>query len=252
MAFDLETSAGEILQLERRLSDRDRPNAHPRVVLVGSPNAGKSRLFNALLEREQAIVSPQAGTTRDYLIAPCDFDGLVVELVDTAGIEDPLDAISGQAQSARAEQSACADLLLYCQTAYECVKSWEAVQNHSAVLPVATKGDLFPLAQLSGWFVTSAETGAGLQELRSAIASLIRGGQEEASPPLGTAARCRGSILLAEDYLRKAARAISLGYGEELVALDLHLAVEELGRVIGAVVTDDILDRIFNRFCIGK
>ena len=102
--------------LAQRLDDRDRPEGHPRVVLVGPPNVGKSRLFNALLGRDQAIVSPQAGTTRDYLTGLCDCDGLTVELVDTAGIEEAGDTIADQAQALRVQQAGRADLLLDCRS----------------------------------------------------------------------------------------------------------------------------------------
>ena len=95
-------------ELARRLSDRENADGHPRVVLVGPPNVGKSRLFNALLGQDRAIVSPQAGTTRDYLSALCDCDGLTVELVDTAGIEAAGDTITAQAQAlARRSDRAC-------------------------------------------------------------------------------------------------------------------------------------------------
>src|ERR1019366_7072058 len=100
-----------------QLTERERPDAHRRVVLVGPPNAGKSRLYNALLNRDRAIVSPRAGTTRDYLSELCDCDGLTVELVDTAGIDQPADAVTTQAQALRADQSARADLLLVCCSA---------------------------------------------------------------------------------------------------------------------------------------
>ena len=88
LAADLDRSARQLSDLARRLDERGRPEGYPRVVLVGPPNAGKSRLFNALLGLDRAIVSPQAGTTRDYLTGLCDCDGLTVELVDTAGIEE--------------------------------------------------------------------------------------------------------------------------------------------------------------------
>ncbi len=88
--------------------------------------------------------------------------------------------------------------------------------------------------------------------MRAAVARRIRGEEGEGSLPAGTAARCRGSILRAEAALRSAAESMVVGGGDELVAFDLRLAVEELGKVVGAVVTDDILDRIFRRFCIGK
>jgi tRNA modification GTPase len=99
---------------------------------------------------------------------------------------------------------------------------------------------------------TSAATGEGVADLRSAIASRIRGQHGEGNAPVGTAARCRDSILAADAALRSAAESLVAGGGDELVAFDLRLAVEELGKVVGAVVTDDILDRIFRRFCIGK
>ena len=100
--------------------------------------------------------------------------------------------------------------------------------------------------------VTSAATGAGLPTLRSAIAATIRNQEAEGNLPAGTAARCRGSLLGAKEALRSAAETLLVGGGDELVAVDLRLALDELGRVVGAVVTDDILDRIFSRFCIGK
>jgi tRNA modification GTPase len=256
LADELEGSARELQSLARRLDDRDRPGGHPRVVLVGPPNAGKSRLFNALLGRDRAIVSPEAGTTRDYLTALCDCDGLTMELVDTAGMESAADGITAQAQAARAGQAARADLLLDCRSAEAAESASPGFPNYGAVLGVRTKCDLTPLAVPAdgsdGPLRTSAATGEGLDELRSAIANRIRGESVEGSLPSATAARCRGSILRAESALRSAAESMMLGGGDELVAFDLRLAVEELGKVVGAVVTDDILDRIFRRFCIGK
>ncbi len=100
--------------------------------------------------------------------------------------------------------------------------------------------------------MTSAATGQGLDDLRLAIADRIRRHDREGDLPAGTAAHCRGSILSAESALRSASQVIQSGGGDELVAFDLHQSVDELGKVVGAVVTDDILDRIFRRFCIGK
>ena len=89
-------------RIARQLSERERTFDHRSVVLVGPPNAGKSRLFNALLGRDRAIVSPQSGTTRDYIAEICDCDGLSVELVDTAGFDEPTDAVGSEAQALRA------------------------------------------------------------------------------------------------------------------------------------------------------
>jgi tRNA modification GTPase len=256
LADELDGSARELQALARRLDERDRPDGYPRVALVGPPNAGKSRLFNALLGREQAIVSPQAGTTRDYLTALCDCDGLTIELVDTAGIESASDAITIQAQAHRADQAARADLLLDCRSADTADPASHEFPNDCAVLSVLTKCDLAPLVcpadDSTRRLPTSAATGEGIEELRAVIARRIRGEAGEGSLPAGTSARCRGSILRAEAALRSVAESIAVGGGDELVAFDLRLAVEELGKIVGAVVTDDILDRIFRRFCIGK
>jgi len=256
LAGELDQFAAELAGLEQRLRERDRPEIYPRVVLVGPPNAGKSRLFNALLGREQAIVSPRAGTTRDYLTAVCDCDGLDVELVDTAGIELPDGSIATHAQAFRAREAARADLLLDCRSAELEWRSVEASAQAGPRLPVWTKGDLaLPASAGPADFlpiVTSAVTGTGLDHLRSAIARSIRQHDSGGDLPAGTGARCRGSLASARAALKSAAETLLDGGGDELVAFDVRLAIEELGKIVGAVVTDDVLDRIFRRFCIGK
>jgi tRNA modification GTPase len=254
LAAELDQSSRELEALARRLDERGRPDGHPRVVLVGPPNVGKSRLFNALLGRDRAIVSPRAGTTRDYLMALCDCDGLTVELVDTAGIEEADDDVAAMAQIHRTEQADRADLLLDCWPA-----AWglPAIEHDGrATIRVRTRCDEVAPSDIADTpfdaVLTSAETGAGLDELRTAIATFLRTGDSEGDLPAGTAARCRGSLVRAETALRSAADSLLAGGGDELVAFDVRLAAEELGRVVGAVVTDDILDRIFQRFCIGK
>ncbi len=99
---------------------------------------------------------------------------------------------------------------------------------------------------------TSAETGAGLADLRAAIASSLRSRSSSADLPAGTSARCGESLTRASESLRNAALSLAGGFGDEFVALDLRQALDDLGLVLGATVTDDILDRIFQRFCIGK
>jgi tRNA modification GTPase len=258
LAEELDRAAVDLQSLARQLSERDRREGYPRAVLVGPPNVGKSRLFNALLGQDQAIVSPQAGTTRDYLTALCDCDGLTVELVDTAGIESAVDAITSQAQAHRADQARRADLVLDCRSAdmVEFPAAAAADASDRPHLCVWTKCDQALPGPAgdgpTGMVRTSAATGAGLEDLRCAMARLLRNQVDEGNLPAGTAARCRGSILGAEQALRSASETLSLCGGDELVAFDLRLAIEELGRVVGAVVTDDILDRIFSRFCIGK
>jgi tRNA modification GTPase len=255
LAGELEHAADRLEDLERRLNDRDRADGHPRVVLFGPPNVGKSRLYNALIGNGRAIVSPQAGTTRDYLSAPCDCDGLTVEMVDTAGVEAAGDSVTAQAQALSRLQFERADLLLVCRAADTCDILAAAPTARCRRLLVWTKSDQAmpgPGGGCAHPIVTSAATGFGLEALRSAIAQSIRCEGTDRILPAGTGARCRGSLRRAREALAQASECLVRGDGEELVAFDLRLAVEELGKVVGAVVTDDILDRIFRRFCIGK
>jgi tRNA modification GTPase len=220
------------------------------VVLVGPPNAGKSRLFNALLGEARALVSPQSGTTRDYLSAPCPCDGLTVDLIDTAGLEAASGPIAARAQSLRDEQAARADLLLVC--ASPDTPEPPPIAADRPRLRVWTKLDLAPPPPDPDILATSAETGAGLAALRRAIASALRHQSADGDLPTSTAARCRDNLARAGGSLRAASETLLMGGGDELVAIDLRQSVDELGKVVGAVVTDDILDRIFRRFCIGK
>jgi tRNA modification GTPase len=253
LGLSLDEAAAEVALLESRLRGRDRPEGHPCVVLVGPPNAGKSRLFNALVGSEQALVSPHAGTTRDYLTDHCDCDGLTVALIDTAGAEPVKSAIMAQAQALRQRQMEQADLLLACHSADTAGQSVTIPPDRPRI-DVWTKCDLAepgPVGAVA-MLATSAATGAGVRALRSAIAAMLHAGASEDDLPTGTAARCRASFVRAGEALKEASATLLQGGGDELVAIDLRQAVDELGKVVGAVVTDDILDRIFRRFCIGK
>lgn len=253
LAAELAQAAAGLNELADRLRTRDRPEGLPRVVLIGPPNAGKSRLFNALLGQTRAIVAPGAGTTRDYLSAPCLCDGLTVELIDTAGIEAATSSIGGQAQARRAEQAEQADLRLVCHPADGAGAGSASGPDVSNNLHVWTKADLAtPPPHCGPIWSTSATTGAGLAELRLAIAAALRRQAADGNVPSATAARCRDSVIRAGASLEAAAATLASGGGDELVAIDLHAAIDELGKLIGAVVTDDLLDRIFQRFCIGK
>ncbi len=254
LAASLAGAAADVATLADRLRRRDRPEGRPRVVLVGPPNAGKSRLFNALLGREQALVSPHAGTTRDYLAAACECAGLTIELIDTAGADSATSGIEVRAQDLRSEQVVQADLLLACR----CADTDPAGDLYPGIPPdrlrldVWTKSDLAPPEGRTDILPTSAATGAGLPALRTAIAAALQAHAAEDDLPAGTAARCRASLILASQFLDAASQTLLHGGGDELVAIDLRQALDELGKVVGVVVTDDILDRIFRRFCIGK
>lgn len=250
LAESLARAAAETAALADRLRGRDRPGGRPKVVLVGPPNVGKSRLFNALLGHDRALVSPRAGTTRDYLAAPCDCDGLTVDLIDTAGQAPASSAVEARAQALGDDQATAADLLLVCGPTADLPLAQPADRPR---LRVQTKCDLPASAPPpAGAIATSAETGEGLGALRRAIADALREQPSEGDLPTTTGARCRERLSRAAEALDSAAEALAVGVGDELVAVDLRQAVDDLGKAVGAVVTDDVLDRIFRRFCIGK
>jgi len=233
----------------------------PRVVLHGEPNAGKSSLLNALAGTNAALVSPIAGTTRDYLSRSVVVNGKQFQLIDTAGMEQASagDRISGDAQTHRAEQQAQADLELLCIDSTQPISPAVTVQlTQSAArsrIVVFTKCDLpgvvlsqFPFPALR----TSAATAEGLDELRAAIVTTLDQASSESLAVPATAIRCSASLQAAAASLAAAAELATSGASEEWIAAELRLALDELGQVVGAVYTDDILDRVFSRFCIGK
>jgi tRNA modification GTPase len=237
----------QLTLLRKQLDQRAVAGQRFRVVLAGAPNAGKSSLFNALTGGT-ALVSPEPGTTRDYLVRHLDLDGITIELVDTAGWRDPADApIEEQAQALGHQQAERADLLLLCQ---EAGQASDAVIQSSdrSVLSVATKCDLAPA--LPGQLATSAVSGAGLDALRGLLGERAKAQARPALAP--SLSRCRHHVQAGLQYLRLAHGAVLHEEPAELLALELRGALDQLGEMVGAVYTDDLLDRIFSRFCIGK
>jgi tRNA modification GTPase len=257
--------SSQLAQIAAQLESRGESHDAARVVLAGMPNVGKSSLFNALARFEHALVSEQAGTTRDYLIARMDLGGVACELIDTAGIE-----AAGQQQHASQLAQQLADarrqeatVVVWCLDATrslaaaerEQLARWDQSRPPGQLrLIVWTKADA--VAATPGEPVgalTSSRTGAGLDALRTAIRQAVLEVQSsDASGVAATAVRCRESLQMAAAALDRARDLASGGGGEELVAAELRLALQELGAVVGEVYTDDVLDRIFSRFCIGK
>jgi tRNA modification GTPase len=232
-----------------------------------------------------ALVSAQRGTTRDYLTAVISLDGINCELVDTAGVEDlasgdfgpsaknenvdvttptsPIDSAARITALARRSQAA---VCLNCVEATAVVsleKLEPRLQNDAARADVLvlTKADLVPDGiRLPNWWAampvvaTSSRTGGGLSELGATLRTLLVGektaqrGQFVAS----TAERCRESVRNASTAIARAEGLVRDERGSELIAIELRTALHELGKVVGAVYTDDVLDRIFSTFCIGK
>ncbi len=253
--------------LLQQSSDRMQSRARAKVVLAGLPNAGKSTLFNRLASSESALVSPREGTTRDFLSAPVDWQGLSFDLIDTAGWELDSSGIAQAAQRQRADQLRDADLLLWCSSATldaskhdldERLFVQAETQSRSA-LRVTTQIDRIESAPtvpvlVDSALAVSAVTGEGLDDLAGLMRSQLAISRGPGRQWLGmTAARCRESLEAVSASLARAeAAAESNATGDELLAIDIREALDHLGRILGAVYTDDILDRVFSKFCIGK
>ena len=260
LSEQLGSAQTQLDMLATQLSGRAQTSDRARVVLVGQPNVGKSSLFNSLADRGQApaLISATAGTTRDYLTATISWEGLSALLVDTAGIEEAAAATPrGVAQDMTSGQRRQADVFILCVDATRPRTSWESkalsdYKNHWIV--VSTKTDIVPeFRPPDGSLLTSSKTGTGITELRDRIRDRIENhGRGPCGSVPSTASRCYESLLTAASCLRTARELVDTQSGEELVAFEVRAALDAVGRIVGAVYTDDLLDRIFSRFCIGK
>ena len=243
-----------------------RINSHAvRVVLFGPPNAGKSSLFNAILKRRQAIVSPHPGTTRDTLEAEIRAGGAQIILTDTAGLHRPADDLEAAAVSRAEDALQAADLAL-CMldaTARPSGNTENALQlaRGQRTLVILNKCDLGPCrAEVKAILPTdveslavSAMTGQGVDAALSWIARCLRKDDVDRGPGrLMVNARQARLLRRALEAMDRALSAESCGTAMDLVAEDLTDALRALSEITGDVVTDDVLDRIFADFCIGK
>jgi tRNA modification GTPase len=235
-----------------------------RVAIAGPPNAGKSTLFNRLARREAAIVSPFPGTTRDVLEVHLDLAGYPVTVLDTAGIREATDPVEREGVRRASEQAAGADLVLWIvdATGGEAV-SWGRPAHAApgaATWIVVNKMDLVTGAQrkvIESKFISmrsvhfiSSTTGAGVDELVDGVFRFAEG-FFTAEPALVTRTRQRALLRETALALRDAQHAARDGR-EEIMAEHLRVATRALGRLLGRVDVDDILDVIFRDFCIGK
>lgn len=236
-----------------------------RVAILGPPNAGKSSLMNRLARREAAIVSPVAGTTRDVVEVRLVLAGYPVWVADTAGLREASDAIEAEGVKralARAEE---ADLRIWVSDASDGDVSRETSKGSARPrLAEARAGDLLVLnkADLIGSapamagsedvFVVSAQTGAGLDGLERRLQQIVRERLDADEAPLVTRARHRDLVEEALAAVERALEGARIGMGAELVSEDLRLAARALGRITGSIDAEDLLDRIFSQFCIGK
>ncbi len=226
------------------------------LAIVGRPNVGKSSLFNALLEQDRAIVTDIPGTTRDVVSETAAIGGIPVKLFDTAGIRDTTGTVESLGIERSYQTMADADLTLVVvdvsqPLTAEDLALLDRAKAQGRYLLVANKCDL-------GWgflaeHPTSAVTGEGIAELRRAILEAVApGGAFEQQTGFITSVRHERLLRESADYLEKARAAVAESIPHEMLLLDLYAALRPIDAITGATTADDILNRIFSTFCIGK
>jgi len=260
----LSAIATEIKQTLDVMQNRGGVSARSMVALCGPPNAGKSSLINRLSDQQVAIVAEVAGTTRDTVTVDIELQGTLVTLIDTAGIEAAQTEVSQQSQIQAKRSTTEAAVRLWCVDAsredfIDAANDLQTVATElqkpqSLDIWVATKTDMGIHQNLDEhWIACSAVTGEGIDRILDVVGQhLSQQDSEEVGSVLGTAARCSQSLQQASDSIHQAILLTRCQEGHEFVSAELRLVAQCLGEVTGAVYTDDILDRVFGRFCIGK
>ncbi|OLD46906.1 MAG: tRNA uridine-5-carboxymethylaminomethyl(34) synthesis GTPase MnmE [Chloroflexi bacterium 13_1_40CM_2_68_14] len=238
---------GRVADLLTTAPEGERLREGALLVIAGRPNAGKSSLFNALLGTERAIVTEIPGTTRDAIEAHAVIEGFPFRIVDTAGLRDSDERIERLGIEVSKKYLAAADLVLFCEEQDDPARAAFLAQINAPVVVVRTKADL------RGEGV-SVVTGKGLPELRQRLAevafgSLLALGDVE---PVVTRARHRSALERALAELDGFWAARTSGVDAAATATHLRAAVLALDDLIGAVTPEDVLDRVFATFCVGK
>ncbi|WP_339898968.1 tRNA uridine-5-carboxymethylaminomethyl(34) synthesis GTPase MnmE [uncultured Gilvimarinus sp.] len=235
-----------------------------RVVIAGKPNAGKSSLLNALVERESAIVTDIAGTTRDVLKEHIHIDGMPLHIIDTAGLREASDAVEKigiERAWAEIDQADRIILLIDAQEAIE-HPDWqpenvwpeftERLQHSDKVSVVYNKVDLVNAPELPPASVQiSAKTGVGIDALKAHLKSCM-GYQSTTEGTFTARQRHLDALAAAANCLTQGAEQLALHAAGELLAEDLRDAQNQLSEITGEFTPDDLLGRIFSSFCIGK
>ncbi len=270
--------------IEQQIKQRGGERHEVKVVLSGLPNAGKSSLFNALLDSDQSIVTDTAGTTTDFVTASTEIKGIAVQLIDTAGLESGDDQsdrapaeIMHTAQQQRVDEIENADLILICAGPDDHSRSWAIEQMErmtetgKAFLLVLTKSDLASdwsslqagielkthVTNMTGSqrksIALSSHTGHNVEKLKFEIsATAIALSTDENAVVGSTLLRSSTSLRTAAASIDGALEAAEGDFGQEIVAAEIRQSLDALGQIVGTVYNDDVLDLVFGRFCIGK
>lgn len=236
-----------------------------KIVIAGRPNAGKSTLFNLLLKQERALVTDTPGTTRDYLSEWIEIDGVPVNLIDTAGLRIGGSKIERAGQNLARKLISKCDLLIWIVDLSRNIWPSElqddlGLLNNSHKLLVGNKIDVAPSngeqpqkGQLADLLTISCLTRAGVAELSGRLIRIIRESMPDLTSGLiVTSARHKQKLERALKQMRLASKLIKQGVSPELIVFELQSGVAALDELTGRIYNDEILDRIFSKFCIGK
>jgi tRNA modification GTPase len=235
-----------------------------KLALIGRPNVGKSSVFNEMLGRERAIVTPIPGTTRDTLNESFSINGIPVELVDTAGIRETADVVEKLGVERTKSAIADADFIILVIEANSTlqVEERELFNQFPIDLIVINKSDLgitLPeevksfLSAKASTVYASALTGEGIEELRLAIyRQLVVESQRSSESAIITNERHYQALEQSLDSLRQAKGDLASGFTEEVALANLHQSLRSLGVITGETLIADIINQIFSTFCIGK
>lgn len=232
------------------------------IVIAGKPNVGKSTLLNALLNEDRAIVSDIAGTTRDTIEDELNINGIIFRFIDTAGIRDTADIIEAKGVERTLERMKQAKLILYMVDALQTPDELEEQLtdlNKIAIpyLAIVNKADLFTDAQKLEFakkevLFLSAKENVGVEELKNALLAKINLLHLNTSETLVTNIRHLEALKQTENALAKVLGNIDNPVTSDFLAMDIKQALHYLGEITGEVTTDDLLENIFTKFCIGK
>jgi tRNA modification GTPase len=235
--------------MSKHLQDRrgERLRDGFRVVIAGPPNAGKSSLLNALAQRDVAIVSEEAGTTRDVIEVHLDLGGLPVIVTDTAGIREAEGMVEAEGVRRALARVEDADLVLWMVDATEDKSAYIAA--NTVHIQVLNKVDLVKSAQIADAVALSAKTGEGVAELVGLLKKRAEEGLAVGEPAVITRARHRAELEAAVESLSRFREERG---GPEIKAEELRIAARHLGRLTGRIDVEEVLGAIFSEFCIGK
>ena len=236
-----------------------------RVILVGKPNTGKSSLLNTLIQEDRAIVTDMPGTTRDTLEERIRIKDIHIVITDSAGLRNNPEIIEKKGIERTLNAVAQSDLALVLFDHSRPLDSNDELLmkevgdkprfilfNKSDLDPQWKKDETKNFWQGESTISISAKTGAGLNILKESIYNFAMKGAREGDAIIITRERHRNHLQQANIALDSANKNLDAGYSEELIAVDINLAIEHLGAVLGKTFVEDLLDKIFGQFCIGK